>query len=113
MVVDLVNVFLHLRGERRSDFAVAGFASQVCCVSIELCFQIDQNRTARCEFLIGDRLLKFRVAFVHLRVKRGGIKSLFGHGEFVNESEMKAAQAFNLRVAAGFGESRSATARDG
>ena len=37
-------------------------------ISVELSFEIDEDRTTRGEFLIGDGLLKLCVAFVHLGV---------------------------------------------
>jgi hypothetical protein len=78
MIVSLVDVVLHLGRQRWSDFTAAGLASQVRSVSIELAFQIDEDRTTCGEFLIGDGLLKFCVAFVHFRVERGGINSFPG-----------------------------------
>ncbi|HEV3099505.1 MAG TPA: hypothetical protein VGY75_07305 [Candidatus Udaeobacter sp.] len=62
---------------------------------------------------IGNGLLKFRIAFVYLGVERGGIKAFAGYGELVDECEFKISQAFNLRVASGLTESRSAAARNG
>jgi hypothetical protein len=58
-------------------------------ISVELSFQINEDRTTRGEFLIGDGLLKLCVAFVHLRVKRGGIKFLPGHGKLVDKARSK------------------------
>ena len=82
------------------------------CVGIKLRFEVDQNRTTRREFLICDGLLKFGVSFVHFRVERRAIETFFGNGELVDKCKMKTAQAFDLRIASGFGKSRSTAARD-
>jgi len=58
-------------------------------------------------------LLKFRIAFVYLGVERNSIEAFAGYGELVDECEFKISQAFNLRVASGLTESRSATTCDG
>ena len=57
--------------------------------------------------------MKFGIAFVYLGVERGSIKAFAGYGELVDECELKISQAFNLRVASGLTESRSAAARNG
>src|SRR5262245_20699255 len=80
-------------------------------VSIELRFKINQHRTTRCEFLIGDGLLKFCVAFVHLGVKCGGVKFLPGHCKLIDEREMKITEAFDGGIASCFGKSRGAATR--
>src|SRR6266446_3138476 len=82
------------------------------CIGIKLRFKVDQNRTTRREFLICDGLLKFGVSFVHFRVERRAIETFFGNGELVDKRKMKTAQAFDLRIAPGFGKGRSAAARD-
>src|SRR5262249_38821095 len=82
------------------------------CVGIKLRFKVNQNRTTRREFLICDGLLKLRVSFVHFRVERRAIKTFFGDGELVDKRKMKTAQAFDLRIASGFGKSRSTATRD-
>src|SRR4029077_3424627 len=84
----------------------------MCSISVELSFQIDEDRTTRGEFLIGDGLLKFCVAFVHLRVERSGIELFARHSEFVNESKLKIAQAFDGGIASGFGKRRGAATRN-
>src|SRR5437763_16724252 len=87
--LSLVDVVLHLGSQRWSDFTEAGFTSQMRSISVELSFQIDEDRTTRGEFLIGDGLLKFRVAFVHLRVERRGIERFARHRKFVDKGEFK------------------------
>src|SRR5882757_304981 len=82
-------------------------------ISIELCLKIDKHRTTRGEFLIGDGLLKFCVAFVDLGVECGGVKFLPGYGKLVNEREVKTAEAFDGSVASGFRESCGAATRNG
>src|SRR5262245_11295330 len=81
-------------------------------VSIELRLKIDEHRTPRCEFLIGDGLLKFCVAFVYFGVERAGVKFLPGYGKLVDEREMKIPQALNRGIASGFGESSGAATRN-
>src|SRR2546430_11763812 len=81
-------------------------------VGIKLRFEVDQNRTTRREFLICDGLLKFGVSFVYFRVERRAIETFFGNGELVDKRKMKTAQAFDLRIASGFGKSRGTAARD-
>src|SRR6476620_2992146 len=81
-------------------------------ISIELRFKIDKDRTARGEFLIGDGLLKFCVAFVHLGVECGGVKFFPGYGKLVDEREVKPAESFDGGVASAFRECRSAATRD-
>src|SRR5436309_3507428 len=112
MIVNLVNVFLHLGGKRGRDFAATGFASYMRCVGIELRLEINQNRTTCGELLICDGLLKLGVSFVYFRVERRAIKTFFRDGELVDKRKMKTAQAFDLRIASGFGKSRSTAARD-
>ena len=101
MIVSLVDVVLHLGSQRWSDFTTAGFTSQMRSISVELSFQIPEDRTTRGEFLIGDGLLKFCIAFVDLGVECGGVKFLPGYGKLINEREVKTAEAFNGRVASG------------
>src|ERR1051325_258487 len=81
-------------------------------VGIELCFEIDEYRAARCKFLIGDGLLKFCIAFVYLGVERGSINFFSGHCKLVNKCEMKTAEAFDGGIASGFRKRRSAAARN-
>ena len=71
-------------------------------ISVELRFKIDKHRTTRGEFLIGDGLLKFCVAFVDLGVECGGVKFLPRYGKLVDEREVKTAQAFDGSIASGF-----------
>src|SRR4029077_1047633 len=112
MIVSLVDVVLHLRCQCWRDFTAAGFTLQMRSISVELSLQIDEDRTTRGEFLIGDGLLKFCVAFVHLRVERSGIELFARHSEFVNESKLKIAQAFDGGIASGFGKRRGAATRN-
>src|SRR6266508_621616 len=77
-------------------------------ISVELGFEIDEDWATRRELLIGDGLLKFRVAFVHLGVECGGVKFLPGYGKLVDEREVKTAEAFDGNIAPGFRERRSA-----
>src|SRR6476619_733014 len=81
-------------------------------ISVELRFKIDKHRTARCEFLIGDGLLKFCVAFVDLGVECGGIKFLSGYSKLVDEREVKTAKALYGSIASGFRERRGAATRN-
>jgi hypothetical protein len=113
MIVNLVSVFLHLACQCGSDFAAAGFTSQMRCVSIELPFEINKHRSARREFLVDNGLLKFRVAFVYLGVERGGIEAFTRYGELVDKCEFKISQTFDACIASAFTESRSTTTRDG
>jgi len=62
--------------------------------------------------IIGDGLLKFCIAFIDLRVKRGGVKFFPGYGELVDESEVKTAESFDGSVASGFRECGSAATRN-
>src|SRR6266480_5858745 len=80
-------------------------------ISVELRLKIDKHRTTRGEFLIGDGLLKFCVAFVDLGVECGGVKFLPGYGKLINEREVKTAEAFDGSIASGFGERRRAATR--
>jgi hypothetical protein len=112
MIVNLVNVFFHLGGKRGRDFAATGFASYMRCVGIELRLEIDQNRTTRRELLICNGLLKFGVSFIHFCIERRGIETFLWHGELVDKRKMKTAQAFDLRIASGFGKGRSAATRN-
>jgi hypothetical protein len=41
MIVNFVDVFLHLSRERGSDFASAGFASQMRYIRVELRLKVD------------------------------------------------------------------------
>ena len=99
MIVSLVDVVLHLGSQRWSDFTTAGFTSQMRSIRVELSFQIPEDRTTRGEFLIGDGLLKFCVAFVHLRVERSGIELFARHSKLVDKGEFKIAQAFDRGIA--------------
>jgi len=112
MIVGLVNVLLHLAGERWSDLAMAGFAFYMRSICVELRFKIDKHRTTRGEFIIGDRLLKFRVALVHFGVECGGVKFLPGHRKLVDERQVKTAKAFYGRIASAFRERRRAATRN-
>jgi hypothetical protein len=112
MIVNLINVFLHLGGKRGRDFAATGFASYMRCVGIELRLEIDQNRTTRRELLICNGALKFGVSFIHFCIERRAIETFFGNGELVDKRKMKTAQAFDLRVASGFGKGRGAATRN-
>src|SRR5262245_34685562 len=112
MIVSFVDVVLHLGCQRWSDFTAAVFTSQMRSVSIELSLQIDEHRTTRGEFLIGDGLLKFCVPFVHLRVKCSGVEFFARHSKLVDKGELKIAQAFDRGVASAFRESRRAATRN-
>jgi hypothetical protein len=112
MVVNLVKVLFHFGCQPGSYLATAGLASQMRRVSVELPLEIDQYWATRREFLIRNGLLKLCVALIHLGVECGGIKAFAGYGELVDECEFKISQAFNLRVASGLTESRSAAARN-
>src|SRR5882757_9542746 len=81
-------------------------------ISVELRLKIDKHRTTRGELLIGDGLLKFCIAFVHLGVECGGVKFLSGYGKLIDEREVKAAKAFDGGVASGFRESCGAATRN-
>src|SRR5882757_7468705 len=81
-------------------------------ISVELRLKIDKHRTTRGEFLIGDGLLKFCVAFVDLGVECVGVKFLPGYGKLANEREVKTAEAFDGSVASGFRERRGAATRN-
>ncbi len=114
MIVNLVDVFLHLACQRWSDFAAAGFASQMCRIGLELGLARSCSTGRRAvNFSFGDGLLKFCVAFVHLGVERGGVETFAGHGELVDKRELKTAQAFDPSIASGLMDSRSAATRDG
>ena len=71
-------------------------------ISVELRFKIDKHRTTRREFLIGDGLLKFCVAFVDLGVERGGIKFLPRYGKLVDERKVKTTKTLDGSVASAF-----------
>src|ERR1051325_569914 len=77
-------------------------------VGVELGFEIDQNGTPGCEFLVSNGLLKFCVAFIQFGVERGGIKFFPRHCEFVDEGELKTAQTFDGGIASGLRKSRCA-----
>src|SRR6476620_6297374 len=81
-------------------------------ISVELCLKIDKHRTTRGEFLIGDGLLKFCVAFVHLGVERRGVKFLPRYGKLVDKREMKIAETLDGSIASGFRERRGAATRN-
>src|SRR5262245_49895091 len=112
MIVDFVNVLFHFAGQRRSDFATTGFTFYMRSISVKLRFKVDKNRSTRGEFIIGDGLLKFCVAFVHFSVKRSGVKFFPRHCKLINEREMKTAEALNGGVASGFRERRGAATRN-
>jgi hypothetical protein len=112
MIVSLIDVVLHLGCQRWSDFTAASFTSQMRSVSIELSFQIDEDWTTRGEFLIGDGLLKFRVAFVDLRVGRCRVEFFAWHSKLVDKGKLKIAQAFDGGIASGFCERRGAATRN-
>src|SRR6266566_336018 len=80
-------------------------------VSIELRFKIDEHRTTRRKLLIGDGLLKFCVAFVHLGVECRSIKFLPRYSKLVDEREVKTAEALDGGIASGFRERRRAATR--
>src|SRR3954467_8143644 len=80
-------------------------------ISIELRFKIDKDRTTRGEFLIGDGLLEFGVAFVDLGIECGGVKFLPGYGKLIDEREVKTAEALDGSIASGFCERRRAATR--
>src|SRR5215216_7454845 len=80
-------------------------------ISIELCFKIDKHRTTRSELIIGNGLLKFCVAFVHLRVECSGVEFFARHSELVDKGKLKVAQAFDGSIASGFRERCGAATR--
>src|SRR5262245_40569820 len=82
------------------------------CISVKLRFKIDKYRSTRGEFIIGDGLLKFCVAFVHLGVECGCVKFLPGHCKLIDEREMKTTQAFDGGIASGLGKSGGAATRN-
>src|SRR5262245_17044239 len=112
MVVDFVDVLFHFAGQRWSNFSTAGFASQMCSISVKLCFKIDKHRTTRSELVIGDSLLKFCVALVHFGVECSGVKFLPGYGKLVDEREVKTAEALYGGIASAFRERRGAATRN-
>jgi hypothetical protein len=75
--------------------------------------EIDQGWATGREFLIGDCLLELGVSLVDFGVEGGGIETFSGYGKLVDKREFKISQAFDLRIASGFAESRSTAARDG
>jgi len=81
-------------------------------IGIKLRFEVDQNRPTCREFLTCNGLLKFGVTFVYFRVERRAIETFFGNGELVDKRKVKTAQAFDLRIASGFGKGRSAATRN-
>src|SRR5467141_3451080 len=81
-------------------------------ISIELSFQINEDRTTRGEFLIGDGLLKFCVAFVHFGAECRGVKFFARHSKLVDKGELEIAQAFDRGIASGFGKRRGAATRN-
>src|SRR5512132_4239059 len=81
-------------------------------ISVELSFQIDEDRTTRGEFLIGDGLLKFCVAFVHFCGERSGVEFFTRHSKLVDKGNFKVAQAFDGGIASGFRKSRGAATRN-
>src|SRR5205823_13750683 len=82
-------------------------------MSVELSFQIPEDRTTRGEFLIGDGLLKFCVALVHLRVERSGVEFFASHSKLVDKGKLKTAQAFDRGIASGFRERSGAATGNG
>src|SRR5882724_11635106 len=81
-------------------------------ISVELSFEIEEDRTTCGEFLIGDGLLKLCVAFVHFRGERSSVEFFTGHSKLVDKGELKIAQAFDGGIASGFRESRGAATRN-
>src|SRR6478735_2912245 len=81
-------------------------------ISIELRFKIDKHRASRGEFLVGNGLLKFCVAFIDLGVESGGVKFLPRNSKLVDKREVKTAKAFDGGVASAFREGRSAATGD-
>src|SRR4029453_14992271 len=75
-------------------------------ISVKLSFEIDEDRTTRGEFLIGDGLLKLRVAFVHFRGERSSVEFFTRHSKLVDKGEFEIAQAFDGGIASGFRERR-------
>ena len=113
MIVNLVDVFLHLACQRGRHLAAARFASQMGSIGVELSFKIDQHGTPRGELLVGNGVLKFCVPLIHSGVESGGVEAFSGHRELVDKREFKIPEAFNLCVASGLVESCSATTGDG
>ena len=70
-------------------------------ISVELSLEIDENRTTRGEFLIGDGLLKLCVAFVHFRGERSSVEFFTRLSKLVNKGELKIAEAFDGGIASG------------
>src|SRR5262249_32688666 len=101
-----------LAGQRGSNFAAAGFAFYMRSISVELRFKIDEHRTARGEFVIGDGLLKFRVALVDFGIECGGVKFFPGYRKLVDERQVKIAQALYGGIASAFRKSRGAATRN-
>jgi len=56
--------------------------------------------------------LKLCVALIHPGVECGGIKTFSGYGKLIDKREFEISQAFDLRIAPGFAESRGTTTRD-
>src|SRR6266404_6891322 len=81
-------------------------------ISVELSFEIDEDRTSRGEFLIGDSLLKLCVAFVRFRGERSGVEFFTRHGKLVDKGELEIAQAFDGGIASGFCKRRGAATRN-
>src|SRR5579884_1613357 len=108
MIVNLVHVLLHLARQRGRDSAAGGLALQMSSVGVELGLEIDQHRTTSRKFFVGNRLLKFCVALVHPGLKRSAIEPFPGDRELIDKRQMKIAEAFDARVAAGLAESRGA-----
>src|ERR1700760_4290653 len=81
-------------------------------IRVELRFKIDEHRTTRRELLIGDGLLEFCVAFVHLGVECRSIKFLPRHRKLVDEREVKTAETLDGSIASGFRERRRPTTRN-
>jgi len=81
-------------------------------ISVELSFEIDEDRTTRGEFLIGDGLLKLCVAFVHFRGERSSVEFFTRHSKLVDKGKFEIAQAFDGGIASGFRERRRAATRN-
>src|ERR1700757_2130238 len=81
-------------------------------ISVKLRFKVDKHWTTRGEFLVGDGLLKFCVAFVHFGVECSGVKFFSGHCKLVDERKMKTAETLDGGIASGFAESRRAATCD-
>src|SRR5262245_48016706 len=112
MIVGFVNVLFHFAGQRWGDLAAAGFAFYVPGISVEYRFEFDKLLTHGGEFIVGDGLLKSRVAVVYFGVACGCVEFLPGYGKLVDERELKTAEALYGGIASAFRERRSAATRN-